>query len=393
MVPEGWVADTLGGILEVSSGKRPELVAEGGFPVFGGNGVMGYTDQPLVNGPTIVIGRVGSPGTVHAVAGACWVSDNALYVTHLMDGVDWEYTTFAMTSARLEQYATRSSHPSLSQKALGATPILLPPLPEQRKIAAILSSVDDAIAATRKVIEQTERVKQGLLQTLMTRGIGHTRFKQTEIGEIPEEWEVRAVSDLAVPDGTIGGPFGSDLTTKDYVSPPGVPVIRGANVTPGMFDARDFVYVDEPKAEALRRNQAVPGDLIMTQRGASFGQAALVPPGACDRYVISQTMMRMRPDQTRLLPGFLELYVNGWSAQGWLKRHQIATGQPHINLTIFRRLPVPVPGLDEQREITERLVACKCAASRSGDELAHLQVLKRGLLQDLLTGRVRVTPD
>ncbi|MDZ7778956.1 MAG: restriction endonuclease subunit S [Gemmatimonadota bacterium] len=74
--------------------------------------------------------------------------------------------------------------------------LLLPPLPEQRKIAAILSSVDDAIAATRKVIEQTERVKQGLLQTLMTRGIGHTRFKQTEIGEIPEEWEVVTLEDV-----------------------------------------------------------------------------------------------------------------------------------------------------------------------------------------------------
>jgi type I restriction enzyme, S subunit len=74
--------------------------------------------------------------------------------------------------------------------------VLVPPLPEQQKIAAILSSVDDAIAATRKAIEQTKRVKQGLLQTLLTRGIGHTRFKKTEIGEIPEEWAVVAFKEL-----------------------------------------------------------------------------------------------------------------------------------------------------------------------------------------------------
>ncbi|MBK6578673.1 MAG: restriction endonuclease subunit S [Sandaracinaceae bacterium] len=63
---------------------------------------------------------------------------------------------------------------------------LLPPLPEQKKIAAILSSVDEAIQATQLVIDQTRRVKEGLLQDLLTRGLpGHTRFKQTEIGEIP----------------------------------------------------------------------------------------------------------------------------------------------------------------------------------------------------------------
>ena len=65
-----------------------------------------------------------------------------------------------------------------------------PPLPEQKKIAAILSSVDQAINATQAVIDQTRKVKEGLLQDLLTRGIGHTRFKQTEVGEIPEGWEI-----------------------------------------------------------------------------------------------------------------------------------------------------------------------------------------------------------
>ena len=75
-------------------------------------------------------------------------------------------------------------------------PLLLPPLPEQTKIAAILSSVDEAIAATQSVIDQTRKVKQGLLQDLLTRGIGHTRFKQTEIGEIPEAWEVKRLDSV-----------------------------------------------------------------------------------------------------------------------------------------------------------------------------------------------------
>jgi hypothetical protein len=102
-------------------------------------------------------------------------------------------------AAQKSQLGQGSSVMHLYAHNLEQVVLLLPPLPEQKKIAAILSSVDDAIAATRKVIEQTEQVKKGLLQTLMTRGIGHTRFKKTEIGEIPEGWEVVPLEELITP--------------------------------------------------------------------------------------------------------------------------------------------------------------------------------------------------
>jgi type I restriction enzyme S subunit len=85
---------------------------------------------------------------------------------------------------------------SISFDTLAAEELRLPPLAEQKKIAQILSSVDEAIEATQAVIDQTRRVKEAMLQTLLTRGLGHTRFKQTEIGEIPEAWEVRRLGEL-----------------------------------------------------------------------------------------------------------------------------------------------------------------------------------------------------
>ena len=103
----------------------------------------------------------------------------------------------------------------------------MPPLPEQRKIAAILSSVDDAIEKTQAVIDQVQVVKRGLMQELLTRGLPgrHTRFKQTEIGEIPEDWDFLSLVDLAEPGhGLQTGPFGSQLHASDYVAH-GVPVI------------------------------------------------------------------------------------------------------------------------------------------------------------------------
>jgi len=109
---------------------------------------------------------------------------------------------------------------SLNRKDIGQFQFTLPPLPEQKKIASILSSVDDAIQATQAVIDQTRKVKQGLQQQLLTRGIGHTRFKQTEIGEIPDEWDLTSLANLGPPDRPAikAGPFGSTLKKSFYVN-------------------------------------------------------------------------------------------------------------------------------------------------------------------------------
>ncbi len=281
----------------------------------------------------------------------------------------------------------------VSPKAFGKIKILTPPPAEQEKIAAVLASVDDAIQATEAVIEQTRRVKDGLLQDLLTRGIGHTRFKQTEIGKIPESWDVRPMADLADENGMVGGPFGSDLTASDYVPTPGVPVIRGANVSPSEFNEREFVYVTEAKAESLKRNTATRGDLIMTQRGASLGQAALIPHDSeFDAYIVSQTMMRMTPNPREVLAGYLIQYVTSPVGQGWLQSQQTGNAQPHLNLTIFRSMPAPVPPLTEQEEITARCEAMDDAVEASQARLHSLGTVKAGLLQDLLTGAVRVSP-
>jgi type I restriction enzyme S subunit len=287
-----------------------------------------------------------------------------------------------------------------SRKARRITPeeflrmeIPTPPLPEQKKIAAILSSVDEAIQATQAVIDQTRRVKEGLLQDLLTRGIGHTRLKMTEIGEIPEGWEVRALSELCADDGMVGGPFGSDLTAGDYVDQPGVPVLRGGNVRPGEFIDSGFVYVTQHKAAALNRNTAAIGDLIMTQRGASFGQAALIPQGASyAHYVVSQTMMRMRVNNTLVLPDYLEQYICSRRGQSWLHRQGTGNAQPHLNLTTFRSMPVAVPPIEEQAVITNRLLALDVVVREGSRHEKRLTQIKSGLLTDLLSGKVRVTP-
>ena len=105
--------------------------------------------------------------------------------------VEFLYYLLRLHKRLLERLAAGSTFLEVSKRAVRGLRVSVPPLPEQRKIAAILSSVDDAIEKTRVVIDQVQVVKRGLVQELLTRGLPgrHTRFKQTEIGEMPEEWD------------------------------------------------------------------------------------------------------------------------------------------------------------------------------------------------------------
>lgn len=171
------------------------------------------------------------------------------------------------------------------------------------------------------------------------------------------KWMKVRVADIAVPKGLVGGPFGSSLGTKDY-APFGVPVIRGINLSSdGRFDGREFVYVTSEKADRdLSRNLAKPGDVVFTQRG-TLGQVGLVPPSPFEKYVISQSQMRLRINPELALPEFIYYQFKSPNMVAAIHNHAITTGVPHINLGILRDLEVVIPSLDNQRRICTLLGA------------------------------------
>ena len=139
--------------------------------------------------------------------------------------------------------------PRTSWAQLGEFQFSLPPLSEQRKIAAILSSVDDAIEKTQAVIDQVQVVKRGLMQELLTRGLPgrHTRFKQTEIGTIPQEWELKRLSEVA------SVQTGLAKNTAN-AGPLSVPYLRVANVQDGFGP-----HGSEVSERKRRRPVSIPG--------------------------------------------------------------------------------------------------------------------------------------
>jgi type I restriction enzyme S subunit len=153
----------------------------------------------------------------------------------------------------------------------------------------------------------------------------------------------------------VGGPFGSNLTTRDYVDE-GVPVIRGVNLpNDRSFVDDEFVFVRDDKADELLPNNAFPGDVVFTQRG-TLGQVGLIPQEACfPRYVISQSQMKLTTDPGKAEPRFVYYFFRAPSTVQMVKNHALTSGVPHINLEILKNFEIPLPPLAIQRSIASIL--------------------------------------
>ena len=168
------------------------------------------------------------------------------------------------------------------------------------------------------------------------------------------EWRESTVGEIAAPgrNTLVGGPFGSDLVSRDYVDA-GIPVIRGQNMS-GRWVSGEFAYVSDAKADSLEANLARPGDIVFTQRG-TLGQVSIVPTVKFARYLVSQSQMKLTVNHEMADPLFIYYVFSSPEQQDYIRQNAIQTGVPHTNLGILRRTPIPLPPLTEQRAIAHIL--------------------------------------
>ena len=168
------------------------------------------------------------------------------------------------------------------------------------------------------------------------------------------DWREITVGDIAasVRNALVGGPFGSNLVSRDYVAA-GVPVVRGQNMG-GRWVSGEFAFVTEQKANSLDANIARPGDIVFTQRG-TLGQVSVVPEQPFDRYLISQSQMKVTVNRELADPMFVYYVFSTAAQQDYIRQNSIQTGVPHTNLSILRWTPVPLPPLPEQHAIAHIL--------------------------------------
>jgi len=182
--------------------------------------------------------------------------------------------------------------------------IPLPPLPEQRRIATILTTVDDAIQRSRQVAAETERLKAGVMQDLMTKGIGHTEFREDpDVGMVPKEWDVSSLSDLSeqITVGIVVKP-------ADHYVPHGVPAFRSLNILRDKIKTDDFVFISKTENDTiLSKSKIYCGDILVVRTGYP-GTACVVPKEFDGCNCID--LIIVRPKTSVILSEYLSRYIN-----------------------------------------------------------------------------------
>ncbi|WP_051302809.1 restriction endonuclease subunit S [Salibacterium aidingense] len=252
-------------------------------------------------------------------------------------------------------------------------------LKEQHKIAAILSSVDEAIEKTEQIIEQTETVKKGLMQQLLTKGIGHTEYKSSSIGVIPSNWDVKTLNELVVK--IFGGGTPSRTVTEYYNGK--IPWITVKDIEDKQEIEDSQEYISE---EGLLNSSAtlIPKDNLIVSTRMAVGKALKNNADVA----INQDMKGIIVNNNIVETDFL-LYAYIYNTDK-IKRLATGTTVKGIRLEQLKQIQFRLPPKDEQLKIVSILSNLNEKLNINKRAKSRLEKLKQGLMQQLLTGKVRV---
>ena len=304
-----------------------------------------------------------------------------------LDGPFLHYALMTESAKRqFRTYANGITRFGLRIEDINRVRIPLPPIPEQRKIAAILSSIDDTIEKTQAVVDQAQITKGGVMQELFSRGLPgrHTRFKRADsVARIPSGWTIVPLVDACV----ARGQYGASVAKRDF-EPGGIRYVRITDIDEDGALKDLSVGIDTADAGGYLLRS---GDILIARSG-TVGKSYL-HVDTDTRHAFAGYLVRFRTKQDTLLPGFLKEYINTRMYWRWVADRQRVTAQPNINAKEYGQLPVPCPPLDEQRGIVGIAAGFTRAIRTAKAEIRHRQLLKQALLSALLTQELRVTPD
>jgi type I restriction enzyme S subunit len=300
----------------------------------------------------------------------------------------FQYSLSDYFQNQVSQMLVGSNYPAINSTDVKNILSPAPPLPEQKKIADILTTVDDKISSIDSQIQQTEQLKKGLMEKLLTEGIGHTEYKETEIGRIPVGWDVVKLKKMALDEKNsfVNGPFGSNLLSTELTTS-GVPVIYIRDIVSTKYKWRSNVFITPEKSNELFYCNVQKNDVLITKVGMPPGQATVYPK--TERAIITQDVIRIRPSQN-VISIFLALLLNSDYAKKEINKIEITGTRTRFSLTEYKKIKLPCPSFQEQKQIATILSTVDDKLDILTQKKSHYQTLKKGLSQQLLTGQMRV---
>jgi len=364
-------------------------------------GISGCSSHLLPAGSLVMSSR--APIGYVAIPTVEFCTNQGCKSIKLKDAFHSEFTYYNVlfNIHKIKSLGEGTTFAEISKTALSSIKLPFPvSVTEQTKIAEILSTVDRAIEQTEALIAKQQRIKTGLMQDLLTRGIdehGNLRteqthkFKDTPLGRIPMEWEVATLQSMASKDkhSIVDGPFGSNLKMIHYRDS-GVPIIQSGFVTRGVFAASNYLYVDESKFKSEIRSKAVPGDIVMAKIGARCGMSSMLPDnhpisiiaGNCIKVTVSEE------NSNKYVLACLQHKYSITHFEDIIS----TTAQPAVNMPTLKVILLKKPKLTEQLLIVECFEKSQSEVEVQERSLTKFRSLKTALMQDLLMGKKRVAP-
>ncbi|HDR7470295.1 TPA: restriction endonuclease subunit S [Bacillus toyonensis] len=302
--------------------------------------------------------------------------------------VDPKYLYQTILSDKFVEYTkskmTGSNYPAINAGDVKEYRIYLPPLQEQKKIADILSSVDEAIERTEEIIEQTEQVKKGLMQQLLTKGIGHTRFKRTEIGEIPCDWERVPLKNLVEENRTIC--YGV-LKPGEFIEN-GIPMLRVVDLGDGKVKESGFHKISKELDKEYSRSRLKGNEVLISLVG-TIGRIAVTE--SYHQFMNVHRNIGIIPvNDKKINKRYLAYMMQSEMVQKEIKVKTTGGSQPLFNIGDLKELTILLPSLEEQSKIVDFISSVDKKLELEKKKQLQLEFLKVGLMQSLLTGKVRV---
>lgn len=359
-----------------------------------------FSNATLVPPPSVAIALAGqgrTRGTVALVETPVSTNQSVALVKDKSNELCESYL-YHNLSYRYEELRTRSAgggRAGLSKALIEAIPLPLPEIRDQHKIAQLLDMMDKAIAQTRALIAKQQRIKTGLMQDLLTRGIdehGNLRneathaFKDSPLGRIPTEWEVKEVRNA----GEVM--LGRQLAPKYRVAENATPYLRVANVLSGRIDYSDVLWMSFSEAE-FKRFVLHPGDILLNEgQDIDLVGRSAVFDGPRNTYCFQNTLLRFRATGDGI-PSFFQYVFSAWLDSGRFSDvARQTTSIAHLGAERFGGMPIAVPEFEEQVRIVSALDSISSLVLAEQRHLDKLRRHKAALMHDLLTGKVPVTP-
>jgi type I restriction enzyme, S subunit len=323
------------------------------------------------------IGNVGKLGMVGNDKSATNQQINAL-ICNAEHDPEFVYYCFHENRDKLEKRAVKTTVPILNKTNFGNFEVNVPPLPEQKKIAHILSTVQRAIEAQERIIQTTTELKKALMHKLFTEGLRNEPQKQTEIGSVPESWEVVELGEVARIER---GKFSHRPRNEPRFYGGEYPFVQTGDVS--NCDGYVRTYTQTLNEDGLAISKMFPAGTILITIAANIGFTGILEfDSACP-----DSLIGISPDES-IQTEFLNYYLI--TQQPEMDRLAPKGTQKNINIQFLKPWPVPLPSVEEQTEIADAFSATDRKIRLATQKRNQLQDLFRTLLHELMTAKTRV---